>query len=169
MKSSRFFNVWSLVAIVLVLAIITSGVVIVSKNGQSQPIEITLEPDRELDGEIYVGGEVNNPGIYRFAEGDTIEGIIRAAGGITGGAATGHVKLIIPGPEEVETPQKVDINRAEAWLLAALPGIGEVRAQAIIDYRRQNGPFRDISELLKVAGLGDATFERIKDLITVID
>jgi competence protein ComEA len=70
---------------------------------------------------------------------------------------------------EGEPPQKVNINRAEAWLLGALPGIGEVRAQAIIDYRQQNGPFRSTNELLKVAGIGTATYERIKDLITVAD
>ena len=64
-------------------------------------------------------------------------------------------------------PQKVDINRAETWLLAALPGIGEARAQAIIDYRQRYGPFRDINELLKVPGIGDTIFEGIKRLITV--
>jgi competence protein ComEA len=169
MKLRRFFNVWSLAAALLVLAIITSGSVIASKVGQSQPLEITLEPAPVLEGEIYVGGEVNNPGIYRLRGGDTIEDILRAAGGPTDGAAPGRVELIIPGPEEAEAPQKVDINRAEAWLLAALPGIGEVRAQAIIDYRRQHGPFRDINELLKVAGMGEATFEGIKDLITVAE
>jgi len=50
-----------------------------------------------------------------------------------------------------------------------LPGIGEVRAQAIIDYRRQNGPFHNISELTKVEGIGTATYEQIKQLITVAD
>ncbi|MCK4274845.1 MAG: helix-hairpin-helix domain-containing protein, partial [Dehalococcoidales bacterium] len=86
---------------------------------------------------------------------------------ITDGADLSHVELIVYGSEGGDTPQEVDINKAEAWLLAALPGIGEVRAQAIVDYRQQNGPFRDISELLKVDGLGKVTFEHIKHLITV--
>ena len=58
--------------------------------------------------------------------------------------------------------QKVDINRAPAWLLEALPGIGEVRAQDIINYREQNGPFRTIYELLEVKGIGPATFEQVE-------
>jgi competence protein ComEA len=63
----------------------------------------------------------------------------------------------------------VNINTAEAWLLEALPGIGEARAQAIIEYRLQHGPFRDIYELEKVPGLGEENFKHIADLITVND
>jgi len=54
-------------------------------------------------------------------------------------------------------------------LLEALPGIGETRAQAIIDYRQQNGPFHNINELTKVEGIGIATYEKIKHLISVAD
>ncbi len=67
------------------------------------------------------------------------------------------------------TPQKIDINRAEAWLLEALPGIGPSKAQAIIDYREQNGGFGHIAEITEVSGIGDAIYEDIKDLITVGD
>jgi comEA protein len=70
---------------------------------------------------------------------------------------------------QVEQPQKVDINRAEAWLLEALPGIGETLAQRIIDYRQQNGAFRSISEITEVEGIGQSLYEQIKDLITVGD
>jgi len=70
---------------------------------------------------------------------------------------------------EQQEPQKIDINRAEIWLLEALPGIGESKAQAIVDYRQQNGAFHNIYELTDVAGIGTATFERIKHLITVSD
>jgi len=66
-------------------------------------------------------------------------------------------------------PQKIDINRAEAWLLEALPGIGPSKAQAIIAYRQQNGGFSDISEILHVPGIGLSLYEDIKDLITVGD
>jgi comEA protein len=66
-------------------------------------------------------------------------------------------------------PQKIDINRAEAWLLEALPGIGPSKAQSIIDYRQQNGGFSDISELLNVSGIGQDIYQKIKDLITVGD
>jgi len=74
-----------------------------------------------------------------------------------------------PGIEEEQQPQRIDINRAEVWLLKALPDIGEVKAQAIIDYRQQNGPFRSTNEITRVAGIGTATYERIKHLITVAD
>ena len=70
---------------------------------------------------------------------------------------------------QLDEPQKVDINRAEAWLLEALPGIGEVRAQAIIDYRQQNGGFSHISEITRVEGIGQSLYEQIKDFITVGD
>ena len=66
-------------------------------------------------------------------------------------------------------PQKIDINRAEAWLLEALPGIGPGKAQAIIDYRQQNGGFSDIVEITEVPGIGDSIYADIRDLITVGD
>jgi len=56
-----------------------------------------------------------------------------------------------------------------SWLLEALPGIGEVTAQAIMDYRSENGPFKRTEDLLKVTGIGPAIFEKIKDYITVSD
>lgn len=75
----------------------------------------------------------------------------------------------IPEIEEEQQPQKININRAEVWLLMALPGIGETLAQRIVDYRQQNGPFRHTNELTRVAGIGTATCERIKHLISVSD
>jgi comEA protein len=68
-----------------------------------------------------------------------------------------------------DEPQKIDINRAEAWLLEALPGIGPSKAQAIIDYRQQNGGFGHIAEITEVPGIGQDIYENIKDLITVGD
>jgi competence protein ComEA len=48
-----------------------------------------------------------------------------------------------------------------------LPGIGEVKAQAIIDFRNQNGPFTSLDQIQEVNGIGPATFEKLKDLITI--
>jgi competence protein ComEA len=152
-----------------VAVIITGGVVIGSKNGRSQPVEISLNPAPAPEGEIYIGGEVNNPGIYPFYAGDSLQEVLRAAGGLTGNADPGCIELLIPGKGQVAEFQKVNINTADVWLLAALPGIGEVRARAIIAYRLENGPFRDINELLNVEGLGAVTLENIRDLITVGD
>jgi len=131
---------WAL-AIILLIAIIAAGSIIVwSRYSPSQPIEISTSPSQELEGEIYIGGAVTNPGFYPLKTGDSIGDIIQAAGGISSGADLGRLKLYIPDVEEEYQPQKIDINRAEMWLLQALPGIGEIRAQAIVDYRRQNGP-----------------------------
>jgi competence ComEA-like helix-hairpin-helix protein len=65
--------------------------------------------------------------------------------------------------------QKIDLNRADLWLLESLPDIGEVRAQAIIDYRTQNGPFRNIIDLTKVPSISQSTFNKIKDLVTITE
>jgi competence protein ComEA len=61
----------------------------------------------------------------------------------------------------------VNINTADAWLLDALPGIGPVKAQNIIDYRTEHGPFLSIEELKNVEGVGEETYNGLKGLITV--
>jgi len=160
---------WTPIIIILVAIIAIGGIVAWSKYRGSQPIEISIPPSQELQGEIYIGGAVNNPGFYSLKAGDRIADIIQAAGGTTDSADLSSLKLYIPQTEEEQQPQKIDLNRAEAWLLQALPGIGEVRAQAIIDYRQQNKRFHSINELTKVEGIGVATYERIKHLITVAD
>jgi len=169
MKAGRFFSGWTMAALLLVIVIITGSVIIWVKSSHSHAIEISLTPDREVEGNIYVGGEVNNPGWYPLFTGDGIVDVIRAAGGLKDGADMSKVTLTPGRADEEETPQKININRAEAWLLQALPGVGEVKAQAIIEYRQKNGPFQDTNELEKVAGFGDNNLEKIKDLITVND
>jgi competence protein ComEA len=169
MKSGRIINGWAALAAVLVLVIIAGGIYIGFKYRSGHAIEITLPPERPLEGTVYISGEINNPGSYPFYAGDSLDDLVRAAGGVTANADPGHIGIAVAGKGEVAALQKIDINTADVWLLAALPGIGEVRAQGIVDYRRQHGPFRDIREVLKVEGLGDATFELIKDLITVGD
>src|SRR5713101_6345388 len=56
----------------------------------------------------------------------------------------------------------VNVNTATKEQLDALPGIGPVKAQAIIDYRTKNGNFKSVDDLKKVPGIGDATFDKIK-------
>lgn len=166
-KIDRFFNRWTVTIILLTVVIMAGGIFIWSKHGKGGGVEIALESEDETVGQIYLGGEVNNPGIYPLRAGDSIDDVLKAAGGMTDNADTSWLKLTVMGREEASSPQKIDINRAEAWLLAALPGIGETRAQAIVQYRQKNGPFRDVNELLKVPGMGNTIFAGIKDLITV--
>jgi competence protein ComEA len=117
--------------------------------------------------EIYIDGAVARPGWYPVYEYSTINDVILSAGGLTEGTDTSIVKLHIPTQGETNQSQKISINRAEAWLLDALPGIGPTSAQKIIDYREANGPYVTIYELLLVPGIGQSTFDSIKDLITV--
>jgi len=166
MAKHRF---WALIIILLVAVIIIGGIVAWQKYSPSQPIEISLPPSPELAGEVYLGGAVNNPGYYPLNAGDSLDALIQAAGGTTADADLTNVKLYIPTAGEEEQPQKIDINRAEAWLLEALPGIGPSKAQAIIDYRQQNGGFGYTFEITEVEGIGPAIYEQIKDLITVTD
>jgi competence protein ComEA len=168
-KAGRFFNGWIAAALLLVIIIIAGGVVIWWKTHSSPGIEITFSPEKELVGNIYVGGEVNSPGWYPLFNGDEIGDLVQAAGGLKDGADISLVELTVGVAEEGATVQKININRAEAWLLEALPGVGEVKAQAIIAYRQQNGLFHDITGLMQVPGFGESSFNEIKDLITVVD
>ncbi len=169
MKTGKSFNSWPLAVILPVLVILAGGVIIFNGIDRSPGIEITLTPAEIVTGEIYIGGEVNNPGLYPVFAGDSFGDIVRAAGGVKDGADLSNIELYVSPARDGETPQKININRAASWLLEALPGIGEVKAQAIIAYREQNGFFHDINEVLSVPGFSDTILNRIKDLITVYD
>lgn len=66
-----------------------------------------------------------------------------------------------------DTIGKIDINNATASQLQLLPGIGEVLASRIINYRNENGKFQSIDDLLLVDGIGNARIESIRQYITV--
>jgi competence protein ComEA len=165
-KSNKF---WASFSLLLIIVIVVGGIIIWSKYSRSQPIEIMLSPATEISGQISVTGAVNAPGIYPLKSSDSIDALLQAAGGATTEADLNGIRFYIPTSDETEMPQKVNLNRAEAWLLQALPGIGETKAQAIIDYCQQNGGFRHISEITEVEGIGAETYEKIKNLVTVSD
>ena len=73
--------------------------------------------------------------------------------------------VFLPPPQEAEG-ERVNINTADLETLMTLPDIGQVRGQAIIDYRAVNGPFRYPEELIYVSGIGEKTLEELLDLIT---
>ncbi len=160
---------WAVVILFLIIVIAVGSIFIWSKYNRSQPIEITIPPSPEISGQITVTGAVNVPGVYLLTSGDSFDALLQSAGGTTASADLDRIKLYITSTDEAEIPQKVDLNRAEAWLLQALPGIGETRAQAIVNYRQQNERFSHISEITGVEGIGTATYEKIKHLITVSD
>jgi competence protein ComEA len=166
MTANKLGRFWVSIIIVLIALIIVGGIVTLLRYSPSRAIEISVPTPQELEGQVYIGGAVTAPGLYPFGSDDSLDSLLKAAGGAMPEANLNGVSFYIPAGEGQE-PQKVDINRAEVWLLEALPGIGETLAQRIVDYRQQNGPFRNISELMKVAGIGTTTYEQIKDKITV--
>lgn len=144
---------------------------------------------------VDVGGAVRNPGVYILDDGARVYEGIEAAGGLLNEACTKALnqaqvltdgqKLYVPTTEEwesedgewdvsgavLETQEQEDslinINTADASKLCELPGVGESRAQAIIAYREENGPFTDITEIQNVSGIKSGLFEKMKDKIKV--
>jgi competence protein ComEA len=164
-KLNRF---WLLATGILILIILVSSLAIwLGRDKGQEIISLTHTNDRVSPENIFVDGAVVNPGSYPLGENDTVSDLINAAGGPNQNADLSIIKIIVPQTEYGAAPQKIDINRAEVWLLQALPGIGEVRAQSIVDYRLQNGFFKNIEEIMQVPGLNQATFEKIKGLITI--
>ena len=167
---SRADRFYLFITVFLVIAVVAGGVMLAVKHSRSQPVEIALSQTAPFkpSGEVYIGGAATNPGIYPFNEGDTIQALLLDVG-IEPKADLSHIKIYIPEEGEASLPQKIDLNSAEPWLLEAVPGIGETRAKAIVDHRNENGPFKRIQDLLQVKGIGEGTFEKIKDYITVSD
>ena len=139
---------------------------------------------------IHVDGAVYSPGIYELPLDSRIQDAIVAAGGFTETADKSQInlaskiydgqKIYIPDESDVNVntttlPQQnsptgnqlININLATMEELNELPGIGETKAQAIINYRESNGPFTELEDLLNVPGIGDSIFNQIKLLNTV--
>lgn len=159
-----------LILIFLIVVIVIGAVFLFYRlPGSKKPLEIVLTtptPSLSSGLDVYVGGAVLSPGWYLLDGGDSLNEAIMAAGGATTDADLARIKLYLFESGDSVEPQKIDINRAQAWLLEALPGIGPTLAQRIVDYRNQNGPFGSIGDLKRVDGIGEQTYERLKDLIT---
>jgi competence protein ComEA len=135
---------------------------------------------------VYVSGAVRHPDVYSLPQDSIVKDAMEAAGGATDEADLERINLALPvtdgqqvhvprqGEDDppVEPPSgqpapggKVNLNTADSAALESLPGIGPALAQRIIDYRQAHGPFERIEDLMQVSGIGEATFEEVKDLI----
>lgn len=153
--------------------------------------------DRNPDEEIYVFvcGQVMTPGVYKLPADSRIYQAIEAAGGLLETAAGDCInqaelmkdgqRIYIPTAEEVQSGAfkaadgnddnpaasasdgRVNLNTASKEELMTLTGIGERKAEAILQYRDANGSFRSVEDLMQVDGIKEGTFEKIKDDIAV--
>lgn len=170
--SSRSYNKgWLFISALLIIAIIAGGTVFGLKQWhRGNSIEIIPASVTSSNLNVYLDGAITNEGIYVFSLDSSLRDILQAAGEITGDADSTSLIIHIPATNESSLirPQKININKAESWLLEALPGIGSTLAQRIIDYRETKGPFQSIDELDMVEGIGPATIQKLSDKICVI-
>ena len=115
---------------------------------------------------VYVTGAVANPGVYSLDEGLRVCDAVEAAGGLTEDADASTVNLGSADGAAVAS-SLVNINTADASALETLSGVGSATAQAIISDREQNGPFSTIEDLMRVDGIGEKKFAKLKDSICV--
>ena len=135
---------------------------------------------------VDVAGAVPRPGVYELAEGSRVKDAVEVAGGFLAEADKATINLAapvtdgqkldipflagteplgVPPPAVTNAPTLININTADAATLATLPGIGPSLAQAIIDFREQNGDYYYIEDIMNVSGIGESTFANIQNLI----
>jgi competence protein ComEA len=155
-------------SISLCLAALIALLMASSGCSPARPIEVHPFPTSApaMAPNVYIGGDVEVPGIFDLKPDDTLEDLLQSTGGISNGGEC-RSSYVYFFQEQPDYEQKVNINRAPAWLLQALPGVGEVTANKIINYRRQHGQFRQVKEIMYVDGIGEATFAQLADKISV--
>ena len=139
---------------------------------------------------IYVSGAVNKPGVFKVPPGSRVIDAVNAAGGFTARADSERINLaqLVKDGQHINVLSQrppdgaqsgnsavggnsstalININTATEKELQELPGIGPALAKRIIDFRANNGPFAEISELRRVAGIGEVRFNQLEPLITL--
>lgn len=138
---------------------------------------------------VEIKGEVVNPDVYEIKEGSIVRDLIEKAGGLTEEAditninrakeLQNHELIIISNINDenniqvssatssTSSNELININTADEEELTKITGIGPSKAASIISYREANGGFKTLDELKNVDGIGDKTFEKIKELITL--
>jgi competence protein ComEA len=181
-------NWWWLAAFIVVGILLVAGVLLlVARPPRGEPISLSPLPT-PAPVAVHIRGAVNRPGLYYLPAGSRVDDALQAAGGLTSladGSLLNLAAFLVDG-EQVNVPelsistegaamnraavpsqQLVDINVASLELLDSLPEIGPKTAQAIIDYRVAYGAFASIEDIMDVPDIGQATFEKIRHLITI--
>ena len=144
--------------------------------------------DSNTDIYVHICGAVINPGVYQVPAGTRVYQALELAGGSSDDAYLSGINLAdkLADGQKVYIPSEgehaegilsidsgdvqsvmININTASEAELMTLPGIGQSRAKDIINYRVKNGLFESIDDIMKVSGIKEAAFEKIKDLIKV--
>lgn len=134
---------------------------------------------------VQVSGAVQKPGVYELEAGSRIFHAVALAGGVTKDADVGGlnqaellsdgqmVSILRSGEAEGQAPQaqpedgRINLNTATKEELVTLPGIGEAKAQGILSWREANGGFHQVEDLMKIEGIKDGVFSKIKDSVKV--
>lgn len=155
------------------------------------------QKESTAENAVYVSGAVKHPGLYRYYGKKRIDDAINAAGGFCKNASKESINLaqFLQDGEQIvvltkkqakkqnkagsdrtketqsiqnqKSSSKVNINLASVEELMQLPGIGEAKAKMILDYRTQNGSFQKVEDIMKISGIKEGVYNKIKDNITV--
>ena len=176
----------ALLAIALVVLALSTFFIISGRTEEvaaiERPAEMTfaeISPDIIVD----VAGGVLHPGVYTLPTNSRVVDAIKAAGGLIKGADASDVNQarLLKDGEQIFIYSKsgasggvvrrasgpLSINRASAKEFESLQGIGPVLAKRIVSYRKENGPFTAVEDLLNVPGIGESTFTKFKSKIRV--
>ncbi|XIF19671.1 MAG: ComEA family DNA-binding protein [Acetilactobacillus jinshanensis] len=126
---------------------------------------------------IDIEGAVKRPGVYQFTNNMRVDDAVNLAGGLNRSADRKHINLAkkltdqqtvyIPVKGEIKGSGKINLNSADEKQLQSIDGIGEKRAEKIVEYRKSHGNFKQIDDLKKISGIGDKFLANIKVHVTV--
>ena len=180
------------IGVVVLLLVLALGGRLLLRSGRASvppPVRVAAPVQTVAASRLFVDvvGAVRRPGLYRLPRGSRVADAVARAGGATRKAQLELVNLAaqIADGEQVVVPRRgtavatagggggaaalptgpVHLNSATFEQLDALPGVGPVTAQKILDYRQKHGAFASVDELDAVSGIGPARLEQLRDLV----